>query len=93
MKRLRQWLIRLTTTMTQRHGATRLREDIDEYVAFETEANLRRGLPPAEARRRALLTFGSMGTSMPRSRSPSASGHARLRYAWRSAPRAPMSVV
>lgn len=62
MKRLRQWLIRLTTTITRRHDATRLREDIDEYVAFETEANLRRGLPPGEARRRALLAFGSRGT-------------------------------
>jgi predicted permease len=62
MKRLRQWLIRLSTTMTRSHDGTRLREDIDEYVAFETEANLRRGLPPDEARRRALVTFGSMGT-------------------------------
>src|SRR5262249_3797851 len=42
----------------------RLREEIDDYVAFETDANLRRGLPPAEARRRALLTFGSMETFM-----------------------------
>jgi predicted permease len=60
MRRLRQWLIRLTTSMTQRHDEGRVREEIDDYVAFETEANLRRGLPPAEARRRALLTFGSV---------------------------------
>ncbi|HYU68234.1 MAG TPA: ABC transporter permease [Burkholderiales bacterium] len=59
MSRLRQWLIRLTTSMTRRHD-TRLREEIDDHVAFDTEANLRRGLPPAEARRRALVTFGSM---------------------------------
>jgi hypothetical protein len=62
MKRLRQWLIRLTTTITRSHDGTRLREDIDEYVAFETEANLRRGLPPDEARRRALVAVGSVGT-------------------------------
>ena len=62
MRRLRQWLIRLTTSMTRRHDETRLREEIDDHVAFETEANLRRGLPPAEARRRALLEFGSMET-------------------------------
>ena len=62
VRRLRQWLIRLTTSMTRRHDETRLREEIDDHVAFETEANLRRGLPPAEARRRALLTFGSMET-------------------------------
>jgi predicted permease len=62
MRRLRQWLIRLTTSMTRRHDERRLREEIDDHVAFETEANLRRGLPPAEARRRALLTFGSVET-------------------------------
>ena len=60
MRRLRQWLIRLTTSIARQHNDTRLREEIDDHVAFETEANLRRGLPPAEARRRALLTFGSM---------------------------------
>ena len=62
MRRLRQWLIRLTTSMTRRQDETRLREEIDDHVAFETDANLRRGLPPAEARRRALLEFGSMET-------------------------------
>jgi predicted permease len=46
--------------MTRRRDDTRLRDEIDEYVAFETDANLRRGLPPDEARRRALLKFGSM---------------------------------
>jgi predicted permease len=59
---LRQWLIRLTTSMTRRHDESRVREEIDDYIAFETEANLRRGLSPAEARRRALLTFGSLET-------------------------------
>jgi predicted permease len=62
VKRLRQWLIRLTTSMTRRHDDTRLREEIDDHVAFETDANIRRGLPPAEARRRALLTFGFIET-------------------------------
>jgi predicted permease len=62
VSRLRQWLTRLTTTLTRRQDETRLREEIDDYVAFETEANLRRGLPPAEARRRALFTFGFIET-------------------------------
>jgi predicted permease len=57
---LRRWLIRLTTSITRRHDETRLREEIDDYIGFETEANLRRGLRSAEARRRALLAFGSM---------------------------------
>ena len=62
MRRLRQWLIRLTTSMTRHHDETRLREEIDDHLAFETDSNLRQGLPPAEARRRALLTFGSIET-------------------------------
>lgn len=52
MRLLRQWLLRLRTTMTRRHDEARLREEIDDHLAFEMEANLRRGLPPAEARRR-----------------------------------------
>jgi predicted permease len=62
MRRLRQWLIRLTTSFARRHDDRRVREEIDDHVAFETEANLRQGLPPAEARRRALLTFGPRET-------------------------------
>jgi hypothetical protein len=62
MTRLRQWLIRLTTSIMRRHDEARLREELDDHIAFETDANLRRGLPPAEARRRALLEFGSRET-------------------------------
>jgi putative ABC transport system permease protein len=62
VRQLKQWLIRLTTSLTRRHDDTRLREEIDDHVAFETDANLRRGLPPVEARRRAILTFGSIET-------------------------------
>ena len=62
MRRLRQWLIRLTTSMARQHDDTRLQEEIDDHIAFETDANQCRGLPPAEARRRALLEFGSIET-------------------------------
>jgi putative ABC transport system permease protein len=55
-------MIRLTASVTGRHDETRLREAIDDHVACETDANLRRGLPPADARRRALLAFGSQET-------------------------------
>ena len=58
MRRLRQWVIRLATSIARRQDETRLREEIDDYLALETDANRRRGLPPAEARRRALLRFG-----------------------------------
>jgi len=38
----RQWPIRLTTSMTRRHDEIRLREEIDDHVACETEANARK---------------------------------------------------
>ena len=43
-----------------RAEAQRLREEADDHLAFQTEENLRRGLPAAEARRQALLAFGSV---------------------------------
>jgi predicted permease len=60
MRRLRQWSIRFFAAATGRRDEQRLREDADDHIAFQTEENLRRGLPPAEARRQALLAFGSV---------------------------------
>ena len=45
MRRLRQWLVRLTTSMTRRHDDTRLREDIDDYVVFLVQAD-RKSIEP-----------------------------------------------
>jgi hypothetical protein len=60
MRRLRQWLIRFVAAATGRRDEQRLREEADDHLAFQTEEHLRRGLPPAEARRQALLAFGSV---------------------------------
>src|SRR5262245_40222063 len=60
MRPLRQWLIRFIASATGRRDEQRLREEADDYLAFQTEENLRRGLAPAEARRQALLAFGSL---------------------------------
>jgi predicted permease len=38
----------------------RLREEIEEHIALQTEDNLRAGLPPVEARRQAMLKFGGV---------------------------------
>jgi predicted permease len=62
MRRLRQWLIRLTTSFTRQHDDRRVQEEIDDHITLETDANVRLGLPPIEARRRALLTFGPRET-------------------------------
>jgi len=62
VRQLRQWLIRLTTSIARRHDETRMREEIDDYLAAETAANVHSGLTPDEARRRALIKFGSVET-------------------------------
>jgi macrolide transport system ATP-binding/permease protein len=57
MKALREFLIRLFNSMTRRHEG-RFNEEIEEHLALLTAENIRAGLPPAEARRQALLKFG-----------------------------------
>ena len=37
-----------------------MREEIEEHLALQTAENLRAGLPPAEARRQAVLKFGAV---------------------------------
>src|SRR6202453_809804 len=59
MKFLRRLLIRLSNFATRRSADQRLREEIAEHLAFQTEENLRAGMSPAEARRQAALKLGS----------------------------------
>jgi predicted permease len=51
---------RICNFVTRRSGEQRLREEIEEHLALETETNIRAGMAPAEARRAALLEFGSV---------------------------------
>jgi predicted permease len=59
VKFLRRFLIRLANFATGRSADERLREEIAEHLAFQTEENLRAGMAPAEARRQAALKFGA----------------------------------
>ncbi len=59
MKFLRRFLIRLSNFATRRSADQRLQEEIAEHLAFQTEANLRAGMSPAEARRQAALKLGA----------------------------------
>jgi predicted permease len=59
MRFLRRFLIRLSNFATRRSADQRLREEIAEHLAFQTEENLRAGMSPAEARRQAALKFGA----------------------------------
>jgi predicted permease len=59
MRFLRRFLIRLSNFATRRSADQRLREELTEHLAFQTEENLRAGMSPAEARRQAALKLGA----------------------------------
>ncbi len=59
MKFLRRFFIRLSNFTTGRRADQRLREEIAEHVAFQTDENLRAGMSQAEARRQAVLKLGA----------------------------------
>jgi predicted permease len=61
MKALRRFFTRLFNS-TGRANEERLREEIEEHIALQTEENLRAGLSPIEARRQARLKFGGVET-------------------------------
>jgi len=60
MKSLRRFLNRLFNLASRRAQEERLREEIAEHIALQTEENLRAGLSPVEARRQAMLKFGGV---------------------------------
>jgi hypothetical protein len=59
MKSLRRFFARLASVATRRAQDERLREEIEEHIALQTEENLRAGLSPVEARQ-AMLKFGGV---------------------------------
>src|SRR5689334_2802981 len=60
MSSLRRFLIRLQNFAARRAQDERLREEIEEHIALQTEENLRAGLSPVDARRQAMLKFGGV---------------------------------
>jgi predicted permease len=60
MRFLRRFIARLSNSVTKRREDERMREEIEEHLALQTAENLRAGLPPAEARRQAVLKFGAV---------------------------------
>jgi predicted permease len=59
MKFFRRFFIRLSNFATGRRADQRLREEMAEHLALQTEENLRAGMSPAEARRQAALKLGA----------------------------------
>jgi predicted permease len=60
MRSLRRFFTRLANSAARRAQDQRLREEVDEHIALQTEENLRAGLSPVEARRQAMLKFGGV---------------------------------
>src|SRR5271154_104802 len=60
MKFLKRFLNRLFNSMTRQTQEDRLKEEVEEHIALQTEENLRAGLSPVEARRQAMLKFGGV---------------------------------
>ena len=60
MKTLRRFFRRLTSWSTSTRDEELLRAEFEEHIAMQTAENLRAGLSPIEARRQALLKFGSV---------------------------------
>ncbi len=57
---LRRFLHRLFNLAGKSRYDDRLREEIDEHIAFATDENIEAGMAPAEAHRQALLKFGAV---------------------------------
>ena len=62
MKALRRFFVRLAASLT-RGRDTRIREEIEEHLAAQTAENIRAGMAPDEARRRAVLKFGAVSVA------------------------------
>jgi predicted permease len=59
VKFLRRFFIRLSNLATARSADQRLQDEIAEHLAFQTEENMRAGMPLGEARRQAALKLGA----------------------------------
>jgi len=59
MKFLRRFFIRLANFITRRRADQRLRDEMFEHIAFQTEENIRAGMSPLEARRQAIIKLGA----------------------------------
>ena len=76
MKTLNRFLIRLRNLVTGQRGDQRLREELEDHVAREAEANIQAGMSEEEARRRARMKLA------PRKRSESSTTQRRDCPCW-----------
>ena len=60
MRALHRLFARVRNLLFRRLGDARLREELEQHLALQTEENLRAGMSPAEARRQAALKLGAV---------------------------------
>jgi predicted permease len=60
MRQIRAALARIAGVFTGHHADAELREEMEAHVEMETAENIRRGMHPTEARRKALLSSGGL---------------------------------
>jgi predicted permease len=60
MRTLKRLVARAWNFSAGRRGHARLREEIEAHLAMQAEDNARAGMPPAEARRQAVLKLGAV---------------------------------
>jgi predicted permease len=60
MRRLRAWLLRVLGLFTGRPADADFDAELESHLQLHVDDNLRAGMPPAEARRQAMLTLGGI---------------------------------
>ena len=59
MRPVNRFFARLANFIARRQNDQRMNEEIEQHIALQTAEYFRSGLPPAEARRQAILKFGA----------------------------------
>ena len=80
---LRKAYRRLRLLFFWKHVEAEMEEEFAFHFRLEVEANLRAGMPPREARRQALLTFGGMDRFKERARDARGPPEPGRRGRWR----------
>ena len=62
MRSANRWFARIRNFMTGRRGDERLREEMEQHLAMQTEENIRAGMPPGRGPRQARLKLGGVET-------------------------------
>ena len=60
MRGLKRFVVRMGNVLRGKRGEQRLRDEIELHLSLETDANVRAGMKPGEAHRRAMVKFGAV---------------------------------